>query len=115
MHRSISLALILFILASVALAQPSSKPQSNTPDSRFRDEIRFSLENTKSEILRLAEAVPAEKYDWRPGQGVRSVGEVYIHIANGNRLLLSLLRPTAPSREEFRKMISDNEQKEKSL
>jgi uncharacterized damage-inducible protein DinB len=107
--------MVLCLIASVAQAQPPAKPQANTPDSRFRDEVRFSLETSKSEILRLADAVPAEKYDWRPGQGVRSVGEVYVHIANGNRLLMGFLRATPPSREEFNKMVADNQQKEKSL
>lgn len=28
--------------------------------------------------------MPAEKYSWRPGEGVRSVGEVYTHIVAAN-------------------------------
>jgi len=39
------------------------------------------------ELLALAEAMPAEKYSWRPGQGVRSVGEVYMHVASANYFL----------------------------
>lgn len=35
--------------------------------------------------------MPAEKFDWRPGPGVRSVGEVYVHIAETNVLLLGFL------------------------
>jgi uncharacterized damage-inducible protein DinB len=41
----------------------------------------------RDELLALAEAVPAEKYGWRPGPGVRSVGEVYMHVANANYFL----------------------------
>lgn len=81
----------------------------------FRQEILLSLNYVKSNVLSLAKAMPAEKYGWRPGEGVRSVGEVYVHIANGNRLLLSLVRTSPPSPQEFRKMIADNEQKEKTL
>jgi len=33
---------------------------------------------------KLAEAMPAEKYTWRPSEGVRSVGEVYTHIISAN-------------------------------
>jgi len=36
----------------------------------------------------LADAIPAEKFGWRPAPGVRSVGEVYMHIAIGNYFLL---------------------------
>ncbi len=28
--------------------------------------------------------MPAEKYAWRPGEGVRSVGEVFAHITVAN-------------------------------
>jgi uncharacterized damage-inducible protein DinB len=34
--------------------------------------------------IRLAEAIPAGKYTWRPGEGVRSVSEVLLHIAGAN-------------------------------
>jgi uncharacterized damage-inducible protein DinB len=38
-------------------------------------------------MLPLAEAMPADKYSWRPGDGVRSVGEVYMHVASANYFL----------------------------
>jgi uncharacterized damage-inducible protein DinB len=41
--------------------------------------------------------MPANKYSWRPGAGVRSVSEVYVHIANGNFLLLSLTGVKPPA------------------
>ena len=37
-------------------------------------------------VGRLAEAIPAEKYGWRPGPGVRSVSEVLMHTASGELL-----------------------------
>ena len=36
------------------------------------------------QLTALADAVPAEKYAWRPGPGVRSTGEVFMHIAGAN-------------------------------
>src|SRR5690348_6910162 len=42
-----------------------------------------------SEILGLANATPPEKFSWRPAPGVRSISEVYMHIAQGNVFLLS--------------------------
>jgi len=35
----------------------------------------------------LAEAIPAEKYAWRPGEGVRSAGEVFNHVSAANYFL----------------------------
>ena len=40
------------------------------------------------QLTALAEATPAEKFSWRPGPGVRSTSEVYMHIAIGNYWLL---------------------------
>src|SRR5262245_62047291 len=42
------------------------------------------------QVIALALAVPGEKYSWRPGPGVRSFQEVFLHIAFGNRLLLGI-------------------------
>ncbi len=41
------------------------------------------------QLIMLAEAIPAEKFTWRPAEGVRSVSEVYMHIALTNFELLS--------------------------
>lgn len=43
---------------------------------------------TSRQLLQLAEATPAEKFSWRPGPGVRSISEVYMHLAAGNFYLL---------------------------
>jgi len=45
----------------------------------------------------LAEATPAEKFAWRPAPGIRSVSEVYMHIAIANFYLLSVTGPKMPA------------------
>jgi uncharacterized damage-inducible protein DinB len=42
------------------------------------------------QLIALAEATPPEKFPWRPAPGVRSTGEVYMHIAIANFYLLSV-------------------------
>ena len=54
------------------------------PTSGPRAEFQRLMEDAETKLLRLAEAVPAEKYTWRPGEGVRSVSEVFLHVAAGN-------------------------------
>lgn len=49
------------------------------------------------QLVALAEAIPAEKYAWRPGSGVRSTGEVFMHIAGANFWLLSQTGQKLPS------------------
>jgi len=49
------------------------------------------------QLVALAEAIPADKYAWRPGAGVRSTSEVFMHIAMANFYLLSLTGPPMPA------------------
>jgi uncharacterized damage-inducible protein DinB len=51
------------------------------------------------QLLALAEATPSEKFSWRPAPGVRSVGEVYMHIAIANFYLLSVTGAKEPAVE----------------
>jgi uncharacterized damage-inducible protein DinB len=41
-------------------------------------------------------AVPAEKYPWRPGEGVRSFSEVFLHVAAANYNLPKLIGTPPP-------------------
>ena len=42
------------------------------------------------QLVALAEAIPAEKFAWRPAPGVRSTSEVFMHIAIANFGLLGI-------------------------
>ena len=54
----------------------------------------------EKKVLALAAAVPAERYNWRPAPGVRSISEVYMHIAGGNYLLSTFVGAKTPADEE---------------
>jgi uncharacterized damage-inducible protein DinB len=78
-----------FIPSSRAQGKAESKVQvmgfgpdvpSSGPRAEFLEEVAYY----EQRYTRLAEAMPAEKYGWRPGEGVRSVGEVFAHIAIAN-------------------------------
>jgi uncharacterized damage-inducible protein DinB len=56
--------------------------------SDFKSEYVTEFSSASRQIAALAKAMPADKFDWRPAPGVRSVGEVYVHIAETNVLLL---------------------------
>ena len=51
-------------------------------------------------LVSMAEAIPADKYGWRPGPGVRSVSEVLMHLAQSNFYLLSVTGPKMPQELE---------------
>jgi uncharacterized damage-inducible protein DinB len=65
--------------------------------SGFRADFLQALDEIQQKVIQLAEAIPAEKYSWRPAEGVRSVGEVYMHIAGGNYFVLKLAGVEPPA------------------
>ncbi len=65
------------------------------------------------QLIELAEATPPEKFAWRPAAGVRSMSEVYMHIAIANFYLLSFTGPKMPSELlsfEMEKTVTDKAQ-----
>src|ERR1700731_1092319 len=53
--------------------------------------------HVSSQLVALAEATPPETFAWRPGPGVRSTSEVFMHIAIANFYLLSVTGPKMPA------------------
>ena len=81
---------ILLAVSAIALFPHHATPQDNPPATAAsavtgaRGEFPAEIVYYEQRYTRLAEAVPAEKYSWRPAEGVRSIGEVYTHIAAAN-------------------------------
>lgn len=63
----------------------------------FRGEYLWELEIPEKQITAVAEAIPADKYSWRPADRARSVSEVLVHIAVGNFLLLDVVGVPLPA------------------
>jgi uncharacterized damage-inducible protein DinB len=82
LRRSAHVTAIALSCMSVAFtARAQAVP---TRESAIEMRVRFlkDLDSLQSRFLALAEAIPAEKYSWRPAPGVRSVGEVFMHVAS---------------------------------
>jgi len=73
-------------------------------------DVLFSLSSVESEVMQLAKAVPEEKYGWRPGPGVRTFQQVFLHIAYANHLILSIAEGSDEG--EVKKTIEDNDKGE---
>lgn len=76
------LTCILLVVGGRAAAQEKGK-ESSLPKG-FRGEFLTQLMDDEKKMIDLASAIPEEKYSWRPAEGVRSIGEVYTHIAGAN-------------------------------
>ncbi len=86
---SIFVVLTLGIFAGPVFGQ-------ETPSAGFRAEYLKQIDAVSDKLTELAEAIPAEKYSWRPSEGVRSVGEVLVHTASGNYFLMKFIGIQAP-------------------
>jgi len=75
---------------------------SAAPAAGARAEFLEGLAYYEQRYTRLAEAVPPEKYSWRPGEGVRSIGEVYAHITAANYGVAHAFGMQAPSGLDFK-------------
>ena len=59
------------------------------------------IDFVQGRITRLADAVPQSAYEWKPEEGVRSVSEVYLHIAFANYLTVKITGGTVPEDAGF--------------
>src|SRR5277367_609394 len=62
------------------------------------------------QLVSLAEAIPADKYTWRPGPGVRSIAEVYLHVAAANFMYapdLGIMPAPAPQGKGYETSTTD--------
>ena len=64
--------------------------------STVQSELLGDLGSLHEKYVGLAEAMPESAYGWRPGEGVRSVSEVYMHVASANIGLVARVMGTDP-------------------
>jgi uncharacterized damage-inducible protein DinB len=92
----VALALLCLTVAPCLLAgEQAAAPAAMKSMPTFQAMVVSELDAVEKKVVALAEAVPQEKYDWRPADGVRSVAEAYMHIAQGN-YYLAMLAGTPP-------------------
>jgi uncharacterized damage-inducible protein DinB len=96
---SILLALFtITLLPHLTVAQDKPAAAAAAPAvTGARGEFLAEVTYFEQRYTRLAEAIPAEKYSWRPAEGVRSIGEVYAHIAAANYGIARALGTPAPA------------------
>lgn len=81
-----SVASTLAIVAAVSMAPSHAQPASETPQAALT-KVAGTLSDKFSGLAR----VMAGKYDWKPGEGVRSVGGVFNLIVTENGILAETL------------------------
>jgi uncharacterized damage-inducible protein DinB len=63
----------------------------------YRSEVLAEVMIQEDKFNRLAEAIPAEKFSWRPSPDVRSFAEVFLHVSAANYNLYKLVGTPPPA------------------
>lgn len=86
------LLLVLLVGTAVGTWAQVNPYKDGTPGvTGYRSEVLSEVIVQGDKFVRLAEAIPSEKYSWRPGADVRSIGEVFLHIAGANNGLYKMV------------------------
>jgi len=85
--RIAAVCLTLGLVAGAAgwtqAATPAAAPAAAAKSS-FQSDLIGQIEYIQKQVMDLEDAVPQDKFAWRPAPGVRSIAEAYLHIAYGN-------------------------------
>ncbi len=69
---------------------------AGSAQAQIMGSFHSDVNEVQSKVLQLANAMPEAAYDWRPGPGVRSVREVFLHLASDNYLIPVFMGKPAP-------------------
>lgn len=86
---------VLFIMVC-GLSFIASAQDDGSKNSGFNADIIAEMDYVSGQVLKLLDAVPEDKLSWKPSEGVRSFGEVFSHIVEGNYFLLSFVGNKMP-------------------
>jgi uncharacterized damage-inducible protein DinB len=98
-HKMLFLTAVFCATAAMAAPQdkPADKPAAGATVAGVRGEFLDEVAYYEQRFTRLAEAIPADKYTWRPAEGVRSIGEVYMHVVSANYGIANALGTPIPA------------------
>ena len=90
-----STVLLLLFLSAFSIQAQDDFTQST---------LKNILADNQEKVIQLAEAFSEEQYDWRPMEGVNSVGEALMHVAGGNYFLASKMGFPPPEDVDMMKL-----------
>lgn len=113
MKKLLLSALAIALVAGPALARPSSQSSQSpasqqgaqsaqstdkTPPSYdMKPQSLLDLDSMNKKYVSLAEALPAEKFNWRPSDDSRSFAEVLLHVSGERYQILALGGAQSPA------------------
>jgi len=84
-------------LALAAFCVSLAAPAAAQPKTGLMADLVKDITDTQAKIVGLANAMPETAFDWRPGDGVRSTKEVFVHLTGDNYFLPALAGIATPA------------------
>ncbi len=87
------------VLAACCAASPALSQQAGNPVS---DALRMELQRAQRNLVAAAEAMPADKYGFKPTPAQMSFGQLVLHVAGSNDFMCGTISGTkAPERTKL--------------
>jgi uncharacterized damage-inducible protein DinB len=90
-----AIALTAGALTTAAVADDAAMPAG------VKGDMMVWIKDAEDKLTQLADAMPESKYAWRPSKGVRSQGEVFLHVAAANFGIPGFMGVTPPEGFKF--------------
>jgi len=106
-----TLVVLSFVGHRAAMAGQTAT-DSSAPSYDMKAQALLDLETVQKKFVDLANAVPADKFGWKPSDDSRSFAEVLMHVAGERYQILALMGAAPPSDfdgKTFEKSTADKE------
>ena len=100
--RSLLTCLTVLLPGAILAVAANAAAQQGAAPTGVKGEMLMWIGDAESKLNQLAEAIPETKYAWRPAEGVRSVADVFMHVAGANFGIPSFWGVQPPAGFDFR-------------
>jgi uncharacterized damage-inducible protein DinB len=101
---------------AVRVAAQVNPYKDGTPSvTGYRSEVLAEVMVQEDKFTRLAAAIPADKFAWRPTPDVRSFAEVFLHVSTANYNLYKLVGTPPPTGLDLKGLEKSTTDKEKVI
>lgn len=105
-----------FLALTATLSAQVNPYKDGTPGvTGYRSEVLAEVMIQEDKFLRLAEALPADKYTWRPAADTRSFAEVFLHVSAANYNLYKLVGTPPPPNIDLKNLEKSTTDKAKVI
>lgn len=111
---------VLVVLATLApttgLTAQVNPYKLGTPGiTGFRSEVMAEVMIQQDKFMRVAQAIPADKYTWKSATDVRSFAEVFLHVSAANYNIYKLVGTPPPSGIDIKDLEKSTTEKAKVI